>query len=305
MNMIKKIGTEVEFNKNTETELKTFFEILNYGLLYEKLLTRRRSSNRMYIENNVIFEYRSPVISSDSYFRFAKYYFFVSYFSKPFHQYGYHDANSGSMHTHLEIPEVDISSNEWLSKLNNLLILSPLMSRTTRKRCSFRDAVFGESRYAKITYMSEIYEDSKSYWITYNTGTDCIEIRLNENIPVWYILADKILSLPEDQYKGIDLVELVHDVKVALPEIRKLINMQRGSIHKRTYKSDIQKNTFIDLLNYLDFAIGRLEENIHITLSTFSEYLLNYSPMREIYSNLLDWYMEIYNSADFPRWRIN
>ena len=289
------IGSEVEFSPRVEEELKTFFLTLNSGKLYNILLTRKRGESRLYCENDCIFEYRSPVISGDSYYRFAKYYFFVSYFSEKKHVEGCYDGSAGSMHTHLDIDEVALNS----SKLNRLIMLNPLMGRYYSLSVPyFRDAVISDDGLAQVYYKNPIEEDSKTYWITYNTGTNCVEVRLNENVPVWYLLADETIEYIEPD----DFYYFWESPSACLPYIERTTKRKIELADNMSFKTDIQKRVYIDLLEYILFYLDNIREKKKPSIKTFSKYLLEYSPMRKNYKNILDIYMETEKTTYNSKW---
>lgn len=289
---VKTIGSEVEFSQREEQKLKRFFMIFNKGEMYSSLLTKKRSNDRMYIENETIYEYRSPVISADSYYRFTKYYFFVSYFSDKYHVEGYNDSSAGSFHTHLKFKPEYINL-DCIYYLNNITALMPFMARNIDGLgAMFRDAVKVEDDYgySSIEYQNDIEYDSKTYWITYNTGSQCIEVRLNENIPVWYILLD-YLPMNKDIY-GI----YWEDISIN----KHIDNIIKKARSKTKFKNDIQQKYYFILLNYLEYYWEEAKKGNFISIQTFAQYLLSVQPNR--FNKLLDEYTEIEQQMPQLEW---
>ena len=283
---ITSIGSEIEFSITQERELKSFFFTLNNGNLYNILLTRKRARDRFYRETDRIAEYRSPVISADSYYRFAKYYFFISHYSQSYHVRGSYDYRAGSIHTHLKMSGYDEEA------LNSLIVLHPLMGRYSTKTSfvKFRDSVLEDGGHSEVYWEKELPIDSKSFWITYNTGTSCVEIRLNENIPVWYILVksvhDGIITDSNEFY------EMWEHPAYCLDIIDNRVKSCRDGIKYMKFKSPIQREMYIDLLTYIEFYTGKLKNKEPVSIKTFSKYLLNYSPLKEKFKRILEIYEE-------------
>jgi len=185
---IKKVGAEIEFSSSEETLLGKFLALYN--------AKRRFSVNRLYKENEIIYEYRCPVIRAAHYRNFVKFYYMISLLSNADYVEGGSDRAAGSMHTHLEIWKdgEKINSTEQLPDIYIESIINDLGDAMGRFKYPERNAIEDLASWDTDYTLRDMPYDSKSYAITFNTGHNTVEVRANETIPVWYVLFDKYLN---------------------------------------------------------------------------------------------------------------
>jgi len=280
------VGSEVEFSLNCEEDLKVYFEHVNSGNVYKYVLTRKRNKDRFYSENEYIYEYRSPVITGKAYQRFINYYFFVSAFSNDDYVKGYYHDNSGSFHTHFttDIPIEDL-------KFNNILVLAPFMARKVLSDyIYFRDAVVDlDDMYSEINTLSCIPEDNKSHWISENSEYGTYEIRLNENIPFWYILLPYInweksysvyrgiLSENENYILTSNWIDVLGDIWEAAKKDRENVTMDIKPFQVAAYNN---------LIDFIEYYLSLLQDRKEVTIRTFFKFFYsNFDKYKNMYKD--------------------
>ena len=179
-NPISKIGIEIEYNSDDEYDI------------FESLKESGYTYGTLYRENDIICEARTPPLQIE---KLPELFYVMSNLSFiNDHPPGMYDFYSGSFHTHISFKNENFKNlNE--TKFNRLIVLLPFMCRVKEdNNLIFRTAV---PYRAKIDYCESLDFDSKDYWLTAKDEHNGIEVRLNETIPLWVVIANTLLEIED------------------------------------------------------------------------------------------------------------